>query len=251
MIDDKYRPSNHISSIIVYIQRVIIKYFSTKGTLFIVQSPAMRLALEKFFSSNKKSVDCKVLPFLNSKLCQNSPFEVENSSNDKFIYPAAGDEHKNHTALLNAWILLGKDNIYPKLYLTVHPKYKDLNYHIKRCVNEFNLNIENFGELEYTEILSQYNRMSALIYPSKIESFGLPLIEANAMSLPIIAAELDYVRDVCSPSETFDPNSSISIARAVMRFLKIKNDPIKILNGHDFWDELLINNINKEANVQK
>ena len=92
--------------------------------------------------------------------------------------------------------------------------------------------------------------MSALIYPSKIESFGLPLIEADAMNLPIIAAELDYVRDICSPTQTFDPNSSISIARAIMRFLNIKNDPIKILNGHDFWQELLLNNLNKEANAQ-
>jgi hypothetical protein len=49
------------------------------------------------------------------------------------------------------------------------------------------------------------------------ESFGLPLVEAANLQLPILAPELDYVRQVCEPSQTFDPYSSRSIAMAVMR----------------------------------
>ncbi len=61
--------------------------------------------------------------------------------------------------------------------------------------------------------------MTALIFPSKTESLGLPLIEAASAGLPIIASELDFVRDVCVPNETFDPYSSTSISRAVKRLL--------------------------------
>ena len=63
----------------------------------------------------------------------------------------------------------------------------------------------------------------ALIFPSKYESFGLPLIEASKMHIPIIASELDFVRDVCNPIQTFDPNSAISIARAINRFFGNKS----------------------------
>ena len=44
------------------------------------------------------------------------------------------------------------------------------------------------------------------------ESFGLPLLEASSIDLPIIASESDYVRDVCEPAQTFDPNSYLVYA---------------------------------------
>ena len=36
--------------------------------------------------------------------------------------------------------------------------------------------------------------------------------------MPILAAERDYVRDVVAPVVSFDPESALSIARAVMRY---------------------------------
>ena len=52
----------------------------------------------------------------------------------------------------------------------------------------------------------------------------MPLIKASKIGLPIIAVEKDYVRDVCAPKETFDPQSPLSISRAIKRFLNI-HDP--------------------------
>ena len=68
-------------------------------------------------------------------------------------------------------------------------------------------------------MLLELLRSKALIFPSLAESFGLPLVEAQEFNKPILASELDFVRDVCSPVDTFDPKSSLSIARAVKRFL--------------------------------
>ena len=48
-----------------------------------------------------------------------------------------------------------------------------------------------------------------------------PLIEAKYLNLPVLAGELDYIRDLIDPIQTFDPNSSISIYRAVKRFLNV------------------------------
>ncbi|MDA9221646.1 glycosyltransferase, partial [Methylophilaceae bacterium] len=74
------------------------------------------------------------------------------------------------------------------------------------------------GYLIHSEIIKLYNQSNALIYPSLLESFGLPLVEASQLNLPILASELDYVRDVIDPIEVFDPTSPISISRAVKRF---------------------------------
>ena len=49
------------------------------------------------------------------------------------------------------------------------------------------------------------------------ESYGLPLIEANANNVKIIASDLDYVYEVCNPFLTFNPSAVDDI------FLKIKS----------------------------
>ena len=73
-----------------------------------------------------------------------------------------------------------------------------------------------------------------LIFPSFFESYGLPLVEANHYKLPVIASELDYVRDILDPVETFDPNSAKSISRSVKRFLNIKEKKTDIVAPVEF-----------------
>ena len=72
--------------------------------------------------------------------------------------------------------------------------------------------------VEYANIGDLFETSKAL-NPSLQESFGLPLVEASSMALPIIASDLDYVFDVCEPDYVFNPNCHKSIARAVMRYL--------------------------------
>ena len=103
----------------------------------------------------------------------------------------------------------------------------------------------NIGELPNEKIWVLYKKSRALIFPSTIESFVLPLIKASKIGLPIIAAEKDYVRDVCTPKETFDPQSPLSISRAIKRFLKI-HDPqipqcdaaklLKVIQTNNNWE---------------
>ena len=83
-----------------------------------------------------------------------------------------------------------------------------------------------------------YSQGPVIVFPSYFESFGLPLVEANALDLDIIASELDYVRDVCIPQETFDPHSARSIARAVLRHRRLDSD-IKCGSATDIIKTLL------------
>ena len=95
------------------------------------------------------------------------------------------------------------------------------------------------GNLKQDQISLLYDRASALIYPSTFESLGIPLIEANQAGLPILASELDYVRDVLDPDQTFDPNSDISVARAVKRYLGIAEEPLPLQDANGFMDYIL------------
>jgi hypothetical protein len=60
------------------------------------------------------------------------------------------------------------------------------------------------------------------------------LLEARQQGLEIVAAELDYVRDVVSPDQTFDPGSPRSLARAVERSLGIESELLPPIDGSEF-----------------
>ncbi len=53
------------------------------------------------------------------------------------------------------------------------------------------------GRLNHADCLSEYGRADALILPSVLESYGLPLVEAMVMGLPVIAADLPHARLLC------------------------------------------------------
>ncbi|MCC8467392.1 MAG: glycosyltransferase [Rickettsia endosymbiont of Eriopis connexa] len=110
---------------------------------------------------------------------------------------------------------------------------------MQEYIQKYQLNIVNLGEMSSNEVLDLYTQVSALIYPSKSESLGLPLIEATEYKIPIIASELDYVRDIANPKETFDPNSSVSIVRSVRRFLSNNESPIIINSAEEFLKKVI------------
>ncbi|MBK7422023.1 MAG: glycosyltransferase [Propionivibrio sp.] len=152
-----------------------------------------------------------------------------------FLYVSSGEAHKNHANLLEAWRLLAEAGLKPTLTLTVSPDaYPFLASEIARYVRQFGLNIVNDGHVPKDHIHSLYLSSTALIFTSFLESFGLPLIEASQLGLPIIAPELDYVRDVIQPAETFDPSSPLSISRAVRRFLRQSEPAARIGTAEQF-----------------
>ena len=65
------------------------------------------------------------------------------------------------------------------------------------------------------------------------------MLEARAAGLPIITGELDYVRDIVDPDETFDPRSPLSIARAVRRFLDRPEERLRADDASRFLERLL------------
>jgi hypothetical protein len=53
------------------------------------------------------------------------------------------------------------------------------------------------------------------------------------------ASELDYVRDVLDPEQSFDPESATSIARAVKRFMGWEILPLPLLDAVEFIKHVL------------
>jgi glycosyltransferase involved in cell wall biosynthesis len=157
-----------------------------------------------------------------------------------FFYPADAVGHKNHVALLKAWRLLAQDGEAPGLLLTLEQvEFEELlrSTGIRR---EDLSGVTALGRIPRADVLQRLAESSALIFPSMAETYGLPMLEASALGVPILAAERDFVRDVCSPAQTFDPTSPRSIAAAVRRFMHPEARVVhEVLSGDAFVDRLL------------
>ena len=222
----------------LYVERRWLFGRVSNSDVLIVQTPTMKRLL---VAQTKGKVPVRVMPFVDD--CGGYVRKVRQGKIGKafdFIYVASGEPHKNHRRLIEAWCILAEEGVFPALKITVDQKsYWQLCLWVEQQTKRFGLKVENVGDLPHVQITQLYEQTGALIYPSTIESFGLPLVEARQAGLPVLAPELDYIRDLVDPEQTFDPNSAISIARAVKRFLEIEEPPLDLQNVQEFVGAIL------------
>ena len=66
-------------------------------------------------------------------------------------------------------------------------------------------------------MLKAYHDADALLFLSKEESFGFPLIEAMYLGLPIVCPDLPFARALCGDDAIyFDPNDIESLRLAII-----------------------------------
>jgi glycosyltransferase involved in cell wall biosynthesis len=217
----------------ITLERLWLRFSMCNADKFLVQTPSM-LHLMRVITPDV--VPIVLTPFAESASKVNRPqCDERQGLLPTFLYVASGEAHKNHRRLIQAWSLLATEGVRPQLLLTLDTaSFPELCAWIADQSRECGLQIQNLGKIYAAAMATAYGRTDALIYPSLFESFGLPLIEASVAGVPIIAAELDYVRDIVSPAQTFDPASAVSIARAVKRFCGLMSDEIGIDGPAEF-----------------
>jgi glycosyltransferase involved in cell wall biosynthesis len=220
------------------IERAIARWFGGKVDRYLVQTPSMAAALAQTYGLQLAAVD--VLPFVDPAQMPEPVARTNCEPEYDFFYVSDGAIHKNHPTLFRAWEILAQQGIFPSLALTLHPvRDAALRAVVDRLVGEKGVRIVDLGQMPHERLLGMYGRSRAFLFASYAESFGIPLIEASKAGLPILAAELDFVRDVCTPSVTFDPHSPRSIARAVRRFLGETSQSVDLLTPEAFVRRLL------------
>jgi glycosyltransferase involved in cell wall biosynthesis len=74
------------------------------------------------------------------------------------------------------------------------------------------------GPLPHAQVLHHYARALALVFCSKLESFGLPILEAMASGTPIVASDLPVFREIAGDAVLYvPPDDPVALARAIER----------------------------------
>lgn len=80
------------------------------------------------------------------------------------------------------------------------------------------------GPVAHARLLELLHGAVALVFPSLVEGFGLPLVEAMSAGCPIVGSSAPTVAEICADTALLpDPHSPEQIADAMRRLL---NDPI-------------------------
>ncbi|BDC98612.1 glycosyltransferase family 1 protein [Persicobacter psychrovividus] len=87
------------------------------------------------------------------------------------------------------------------------------------------LTFDNYVNISYDEVLGLYARSSLLCFASTYEGFGMPIIEAQAIGIPVITSNVASMPEVAGDSAILvDPLNVGEIREAV---LLVKNNPSK------------------------
>jgi glycosyltransferase involved in cell wall biosynthesis len=129
---------------------------------------------------------------------------VINNNKTLFFYPSGYASYKNHSMIVEAVNkLTEKDKDKIEIKFTLNPfenKYVSKLYDL---VVKNNLPIQFIGYQNKKMIQEMYSD-HILIFASSIETFGLPLLEAQIAGTPIIALKAIYTKDIISDYSGID-----------------------------------------------
>ncbi len=144
------------------------------------------------------------------------------------LYFGRIETKKNIQGILEAYkILKEKHKISHELILAGAPGY-GYDKNLKSQIS--NLKVIELGYVPEEEKWQLLSGASLFIFPSFYEGFGIPILEAQAMGVPVVTSLSSCLPETAGQGALFvNPNSSIEIARAVSRLIddKILRDRLR------------------------
>ena len=184
-------------------QNIIAKFIYSsvkKAEKVIVQTHWMKDAcVEKTqVSPDKITVIPPVINIVPQKL-----FAYENMDIPTFIYPATPLIYKNHKVIIEACKQLVKEGITNfRVIFTMTGTENKLARKLKEESDKYNLPIEFAGVLKREELFEWYSK-AILLFPSYIETFGMPLLEARIHNTFVIAQDTQFANDILNNYSRF------------------------------------------------
>lgn len=206
----------NIDGLRYWLARVIFAINLHKIHAFIVQTEVMRQGLELSYPDIVGRVHVVAQPVPSWLLSSGLKSQARaRSAGDglKLIYPAASYPHKNHALLSRLDPQIGWPIAHLILTLDAcsHPAPR-LPW------------VQCQGFLSPRGMVEAYSQVDALLFLSKEESFGFPLLEAMYVGLPIVCPDLAYAHALCGEQAIFfNPDEPQSLLHAITE-LKSKLD---------------------------
>lgn len=145
-------------------------------------------------------------------------YENTDKSKRTFFYPVSFTYYKNHKVIIDAVRILlhqGADD-FEIIFTGNKEEALQSGLHVE------NIPVRFIGNITHEKVLD-YMTNSVLLFPSLLETYGLPLVEAKTIGTFIIASDLPFSHEILDnyPNVTFfNPLDANALAKIMYSFLK-------------------------------
>jgi len=140
-----------------------------------------------------------------------------------FFYPAVTWPHKNHECILRALHLLKSEHgSTPHVYFTgASTEHRST---LDKLAQDLSVSdqVHFLGFLTAEELQAVFGAATAMVFPSKFEGFGLPILEAFQARLPVLSSSATTLPEVAKDAALyFDPDSPAELASLMQTILDV------------------------------
>jgi glycosyltransferase involved in cell wall biosynthesis len=224
-----------------YVYKINIK---NNSSIFVQQQWLAEAFSKKFMLNRSKIVVAR--PILNHLLInnkKNNPSEKRKNVKNitKFIFPSFPRTFKNFEGLFRSVIELNKKYRGEfEAHVTISGSENSYSHYLKKHYGTLE-GIVWLGLLPRAELIQNYRQYDALVFPSLLETFGLPLEEFKYTNNPIIVIDLPYARESIGNYEKtifFNPLINSSLFNAMEKIIKKEVIETQILPLEKNFEEL-------------
>ncbi len=190
----------------LFFYKLVIRISSQKAKMILVPSNATKDEVIDHLKINEN----KILVTYEGNDCDitSEKKEINKSLGEYFLYVGNAYPHKNLTVLIEGFKKLIKENKTTKLVLV--GKIDHFYLKLKGFVKENNLEKEIifFGKADDSDLFDLYKGALALVTPSLMEGFGLPVLEAMSLNCLVICSDIPVFKEIAKDNALyFNPKS--------------------------------------------
>lgn len=161
----------------------------------------------------------------------------DDSDRLRFLSVSSMDPRKNFDRLIRAWEnLLTSGDLPGNAELRIAGGSNPQNFTTTKLENSES--VKWLGRISDEQLIEEYQRASAFVFPSLYEGFGLPPLEAMACGCPVLMSDAASLPEVGGPGFDarddnssgaalyFDPRSTSAIEGAILDFTKLGSSDV-------------------------
>jgi glycosyltransferase involved in cell wall biosynthesis len=199
--------------------RFLYRLFIHRNAAVIVQQDWIRKAFQRQYGAKNVIVAQPTVDIL-PKIAAATPRSTDGLY--RFFYPALSRTFKNHELLLQAVSLLEKHGVTGfELVLTVDSSSNRCGAGLFRKYKKLH-SVRWLGVISRDQTYELYAQSDCLLFPSKLETWGLPLTEFKATGKPILAVDLPYAYETIGTYDKvafFDAKDAAALASMMERVM--------------------------------
>jgi len=222
-----------------YIYKIWIDISINKNHYIVVQTEWMRKAVAKSGYDEDKIIVSK--PKIND-ININEVKSLDKGNKKYLFYPAADYKYKNHNIIIESVkVLSEKHPQFIKDIKIIFTLDEDTSIYKKIVHYGLEDTIKLIGKLKYEEVLSYYKSSDIVLFPSYVETFGLPLIEASYFKKNIVVSDCSYSREVLTGynrAEFVQFNDAIAWGNAMVKNLNRHFDDNEVSIPENGWENI-------------